>query len=281
MSRDKQLHRVKPTLDELLPTSELQEAYEEASAALEAGKLVRALRKTAGLTQQALAERLSVTQARVSAIEAGEGRDGPSYGLLKRIAAACGTSAASVLAEAFSKRAAMDDDTSSRVAASPVAASQDWRVHIAINDAKLWQTLPEHLHAAMGDAKSSRPAASLDERLRAAMSDAKLWRSTGSPMGHLRAVIDDETLVSSVVAHAFLVRAAMSDTKLWRSTGSPMGHLRAVMSDETLVSSVVAHALLVRAAMSDAKSSRSAASLDERLRAAMAWVSPEVAKHKS
>jgi transcriptional regulator with XRE-family HTH domain len=98
MANEKQLHSVKPSLNELLPTLELREAYEEASAALEAGRLVRALRKRAGLTQQALAERLSMTQARVSAIEAGEGRDGPTYGLLKRIAAACGMSLASALA---------------------------------------------------------------------------------------------------------------------------------------------------------------------------------------
>jgi transcriptional regulator with XRE-family HTH domain len=99
MANEKQLHRVKPSLNELLPTLELREAYEEASAALEAGQLVRALRKRAGLTQQALAERLSMTQARVSAIEAGEGRDGPTYGLLKRIAAACDMSLASAFAD--------------------------------------------------------------------------------------------------------------------------------------------------------------------------------------
>lgn len=88
MANDTPLRRVKPTLDELLPTPKLRLAYKE-TAALEAGKYVRALRKEAGLTQSALAARLSITQARISAIESGDGRDGPSYGLLKRIAKAC------------------------------------------------------------------------------------------------------------------------------------------------------------------------------------------------
>lgn len=43
------LSRVKPDLSELLPTPELRAAYEEASAALEAGRL----RNEAGLLQQA------------------------------------------------------------------------------------------------------------------------------------------------------------------------------------------------------------------------------------
>ncbi|WP_424137716.1 helix-turn-helix transcriptional regulator [Roseomonas chloroacetimidivorans] len=84
------LRTVQPDLTELLPTPGARAAYEEAAAALEAGRLVRELRQAAGLTQVQLADRLNVSQARVSAIEKGEGRDGPSYGLLKRIAAACG-----------------------------------------------------------------------------------------------------------------------------------------------------------------------------------------------
>jgi DNA-binding XRE family transcriptional regulator len=81
--------RVQPKLEDLLPTPELRVAFEEASAALEAGQLVRAMRNKAGLTQVQLAERLKVEQPRISAIEAGRGRDGPSYALLKRIAIAC------------------------------------------------------------------------------------------------------------------------------------------------------------------------------------------------
>ena len=83
------LSRVQPKLEQLLPHAEQRLAFEEASAALEAGQLVRAARINAGLTQVELAQRLGVEQPRVSAIEAGRGRDGPSYALLKRIFAAC------------------------------------------------------------------------------------------------------------------------------------------------------------------------------------------------
>lgn len=84
------LGRVEPKLDELLSTPEQRVAFEEASAAHEAGRLIRALREQAGLSQVALASRLHISQPRVSAIEAGVGRDGPSYALLKRILIACG-----------------------------------------------------------------------------------------------------------------------------------------------------------------------------------------------
>lgn len=90
MAMDEKLRRVKPSLDELLPDPEAREAFDETSAALEAGRLVRAFRRRRGLTQSELASRLAITQARISAIETGEGRDGPSYALLKRIAHACG-----------------------------------------------------------------------------------------------------------------------------------------------------------------------------------------------
>jgi transcriptional regulator with XRE-family HTH domain len=82
--------RVRPTWDDLLPSAADRAAFDDASAALEAGRFVRKLRTAAGLTQTQLAARLDVSQARVSAIETGEGRDGPSYALLKRIVAACG-----------------------------------------------------------------------------------------------------------------------------------------------------------------------------------------------
>ena len=87
--RNENFGRVEPKLDELLSTPEQRLAFEEASAAHEAGRLVRALREHAGLSQVALASRLHISQPRVSAIEAGVGRDGPSYALLKRILIAC------------------------------------------------------------------------------------------------------------------------------------------------------------------------------------------------
>jgi len=83
------LRRITPVLDELLHSLELKKAYEDASAALEAGRLVRKLRIEAGLTQTALANQLQMSQARVSAIEAGRGRDGPSYGLMKKVVDVC------------------------------------------------------------------------------------------------------------------------------------------------------------------------------------------------
>jgi DNA-binding XRE family transcriptional regulator len=97
MAKEAVLHRVKPDLSELLPTHELRLTYGDASAALEAGRFIRDWRKKAGLTQVALAQRIEVTQARVSAIESGDGRDGPSYSILRRVAEACGVSLAPVL----------------------------------------------------------------------------------------------------------------------------------------------------------------------------------------
>jgi transcriptional regulator with XRE-family HTH domain len=80
---------VQPALAVLLPTPETMELFQQAAAALEAGRLVRGWREAAGLTQQQLADRLRLTQARISAIEKGRGRDGPTYGLMQRLAAAC------------------------------------------------------------------------------------------------------------------------------------------------------------------------------------------------
>ncbi len=85
-----EFRRTRPTWDELLPSALDKAAFEDASAALEAGRYVRKLRTEAGLTQAQLAARIAVSQARISAIENGEGRDGPSYAVLKRIALACG-----------------------------------------------------------------------------------------------------------------------------------------------------------------------------------------------
>jgi len=60
------------------------------SAAMRAGDLVRAMRKDAGLSQSQLADKLGVTQARVSEIEAGIGSQGPTWDLMERISVACG-----------------------------------------------------------------------------------------------------------------------------------------------------------------------------------------------
>jgi transcriptional regulator with XRE-family HTH domain len=124
---ERPLARVRPSLDELLPDAALRSTYDQIAAGLEAGRLVRAARKRAGLSQQMLAARLEITQARVSAIEAGRGRDGPSYGLLKRVAAACGTSIVSFLELAGSLTEASSsaglDGRSTKTGASARAAA--------------------------------------------------------------------------------------------------------------------------------------------------------------
>jgi len=90
MANTRNLKFVRPKLKDVFSTGKQLLDFEDAAAALEAGRLVRALREQANLTQLELAKRLGVSQPRVSAIEAGVGRDGPSYALLKRIAIACG-----------------------------------------------------------------------------------------------------------------------------------------------------------------------------------------------
>ena len=85
------------------PVADLVEYFEKAdsnfgrkyglsSAALRAGDIIRTMRKAAGLSQADLAQRMSatVTQARISELEAGTGSQGPTWDVMERIAAACG-----------------------------------------------------------------------------------------------------------------------------------------------------------------------------------------------
>ena len=60
------------------------------SAAMRAGALVRAWREARGLTQRELAERLGVSQERISNIERGVGKHGPTFDVMTQIADACG-----------------------------------------------------------------------------------------------------------------------------------------------------------------------------------------------
>ncbi|WP_035686569.1 helix-turn-helix transcriptional regulator [Bradyrhizobium sp. Cp5.3] len=60
------------------------------SAAMRAGEFVRAMRKDAGLSQSQLADKLGVSQARISEIESGVGIQGPTWDLMERISVACG-----------------------------------------------------------------------------------------------------------------------------------------------------------------------------------------------
>jgi DNA-binding XRE family transcriptional regulator len=60
------------------------------TATLHAAHFVSQARKQAKLSQADLAEKIGVSQARVSRMEKGEGRYGLSITLLERVAAACG-----------------------------------------------------------------------------------------------------------------------------------------------------------------------------------------------
>ena len=82
--------------EELLGSAEKRARFNESMDLAEAAALVRSMRQNArnpdgtfGITQEGLARRIGVSQARISHIEHAEGRDGPSFTLLKRIARAC------------------------------------------------------------------------------------------------------------------------------------------------------------------------------------------------
>lgn len=62
----------------------------EVRAAVMASALVRRMRAQARLSQTALAQRLHISQARVSEIESGRGTQGATLDLILRISNACG-----------------------------------------------------------------------------------------------------------------------------------------------------------------------------------------------
>jgi DNA-binding XRE family transcriptional regulator len=68
----------------------MPEMIEEETASLHAAHFVEQARKEAHLSQAVLAEKIGVSQARVSQMEKGEGRYGLSIDLLERVATACG-----------------------------------------------------------------------------------------------------------------------------------------------------------------------------------------------
>jgi len=83
------LDKLKSGLAKMPGVSEL---IEEERANLHAAELVREARKAAHLSQAALAEKIEVTQARISQMESGAGPYGLSVVLLERVARACGGS---------------------------------------------------------------------------------------------------------------------------------------------------------------------------------------------
>jgi phasin family protein len=93
-SAEVQLETKQP--EELLDTTEQRARFNDSMDIAEAAALVRSMRRNArrpdgtlGITQEELANRIGVSQTRISHIENGVGRDGPSFTLLKRISRAC------------------------------------------------------------------------------------------------------------------------------------------------------------------------------------------------
>jgi transcriptional regulator with XRE-family HTH domain len=89
--------RPPPEFPDLLAKPEVKARFEQTSAALEAADLVRRIRRQAlsatgvrGISQEELAQRAGISQPRISQIENGDGRDGVSYAVLRKIAHACG-----------------------------------------------------------------------------------------------------------------------------------------------------------------------------------------------
>lgn len=69
---------------------DLAERAGVSSAAVEAGDMIRAARQAAGLSQRELANAAGLHQSAISAIERGEGKDGPTYRKMRAIAEALG-----------------------------------------------------------------------------------------------------------------------------------------------------------------------------------------------
>ena len=69
-----------------------QKGYERdfSTASFRAATLVRTMRREASYSQRDLAARIGVSQARISEIEAGLGKHGPSWDVMERIALVCG-----------------------------------------------------------------------------------------------------------------------------------------------------------------------------------------------
>lgn len=77
-------------LDDLRALFGHDQVGEEMHAAAEAADFLTAVRGQAGLNRRELAARLDVAPPRITEIERGDGRRGPSYDLIKRWGTACG-----------------------------------------------------------------------------------------------------------------------------------------------------------------------------------------------
>jgi transcriptional regulator with XRE-family HTH domain len=128
------------SFDDFHPSPAARQVYQDTSAAIAAGRLIKSWRKQAagsdgsqGFTQGELAERIGVSQARISEIETGNGRDGPSFALLARIAHACGIDLLARLQDADAKPLAKAKSKiiGPRVLADKIAAGQKSRKKIS------------------------------------------------------------------------------------------------------------------------------------------------------
>lgn len=108
-------------IDELLGDSErLRSVYDAQDDVLETAALIRAMRADAGLSQERLAKLAGTTQAHVSALERGAGRQGPTIELLSRIGRACDAPVAIVRRaeiDVLRARVAKLEDTRKRISA--------------------------------------------------------------------------------------------------------------------------------------------------------------------
>ncbi len=87
---DTRARRVPRPIEDIIGSSpEHQRNYQTAGDVFEGARIIRAMRDLSGLKQEAVASRLNVSQPLISAMEAGRGTEGVTYGTLKRIARAC------------------------------------------------------------------------------------------------------------------------------------------------------------------------------------------------
>lgn len=87
---DTRAKRVSHPIEDIIGSNpEHERNYQIAGDVFEGARIIRAMRNLGGLTQEAVASRLNVSQPQISAMEAGRGTDGVTYRTLKRIARAC------------------------------------------------------------------------------------------------------------------------------------------------------------------------------------------------
>ncbi|RME62581.1 MAG: XRE family transcriptional regulator [Alphaproteobacteria bacterium] len=71
-------------------TAGWRQAARHNAAAIRAGQLLRRARELANLTQAQLAQRVGMPQSKISDLERGIGRYGPTFEVMERVAAVCG-----------------------------------------------------------------------------------------------------------------------------------------------------------------------------------------------